>query len=199
MTHSYVTYVKFVCSYVHTYCSDWTQMVAHTYVWLLCIHAAVTPLITNTPREQICETWLIYILDMTHSYARHDSFIGETWLIHRWNMTHSYVWHDAFMRVTRINMSYGWFVTHSYTWRIHMCDTHAYVRHNYICMILQSPHWLPPRLQHNCVTWLIPMRDMNHSCVRHDSSMCVTWRIHTWDMTHSYVRHDSFIRAIRET
>jgi len=45
-----------------------------------------------------------------------------------------------------------------------------------------------------CVTWLIHMYDMTHSCSWHDSFMCVTGRIHcvTWliymcAMTHSYV------------
>jgi len=46
-----------------------------------------------------------------------------------------------------------------------------------------------------CVTWLIHVCDMTHSCVWHDSFMCVTWPIHLCDMTHSCVWHDSFIRV----
>jgi len=46
-----------------------------------------------------------------------------------------------------------------------------------------------------CVTWLIYMCDMTHSCRRRDSFICVTWLIHMCDMTHSYVWHDSFIRV----
>jgi len=42
-------------------------------------------------------------------------------------------------------------------------------------------------------TWLIHMRDMTHSCERHDSFMWETWLIHMRDMTHSYQRHDSYI------
>ena len=38
----------------------------------------------------------------------------------------------------------------------------------------------------------IPMWDMTHSYVRHDSFLRETWLIPTWDMTHAYVRHDSF-------
>ena len=44
-----------------------------------------------------------------------------------------------------------------------------------------------------CVTWLIHMCDLTHSCVRHDSFICVTCLIHMCNMTHSYVWHDSFI------
>jgi len=58
-----------------------------------------------------------------------------------------------------------------------------------------------------CVTWMIHVCDMNHSCVCHESFTCVrradpvvasvVWRIyiHMCDMTHSYVWHDSFIRV----
>ena len=44
-----------------------------------------------------------------------------------------------------------------------------------------------------CVTWLIHVCDMTHSCVWHDSFMCVTWLIHVWDMIHSCVWHDPFM------
>ena len=44
-----------------------------------------------------------------------------------------------------------------------------------------------------CVTWLIHMWDMTHSCVWHDTCECVTWFIHMCDVTHSYLWHDSFI------
>jgi len=47
-----------------------------------------------------------------------------------------------------------------------------------------------------CVTWLIHVCDVTHSCVWRDSFMCVTWLIHVCDsftcVTHSYVWHDSF-------
>ena len=91
----------------------------------------------------ICETWLIHMWDMTHSYVRHDSFICETWLIHMWwhmawdtvpdavaarswviwlihmcDMTHSFVWHDSFIRAT---------------WLIHTCDAVWYVR-TFLCI-----------------------------------------------------------------
>jgi len=57
-----------------------------------------------------------------------------------------------------------------------------------------------------CVTWLIHVCDLTHSCVWRDSFICVTWRIYeSWcglscgghsevcDMTHSRVWHDSFM------
>ena len=36
----------------------------------------------------ICETWLIHAQDLIHSYVRHDAFLCEAWLVHRWDMTH---------------------------------------------------------------------------------------------------------------
>jgi len=44
-----------------------------------------------------------------------------------------------------------------------------------------------------CVTWLIYVCDMTHSCVWHDSFMCVTWLIHVCYMTHLCVWHDSLM------
>ena len=102
--------------------------------------------------------WLkcVHMLDMTHSYVWHDSFICVTWCIDMcdvngsytwWNMTHSYVWHDLFIRVT---------------WLIHMCDmTRSYVWH----------------VSFTCVTWRIHMCDVactreSHAYMWHDSSTC---------------------------
>jgi len=45
-----------------------------------------------------------------------------------------------------------------------------------------------------CVTWLIHISDMTHSCQWHDSFIFVT---HLCDMTHSYKWHDSFINIRR--
>jgi len=101
-------------------------------------------------------TWLIYMLDMTHSHVWHDSFMCVTWLIHMCDMTHPWVWRDWFICVT---------------WFNHVRDmTHAYMWHD-SCTL---------------VTWLIHMCDMTHSYVWHDSFICVTWLIHMCDMTHSY-------------
>jgi len=46
---------------------------------------------------------------------------------------------------------------------------------------------------HVCVTWLIRVCDMTHSCVWHDSFVCVTWIIRVCDMTHWCVWHDSLV------
>jgi len=46
-----------------------------------------------------------------------------------------------------------------------------------------------------CVTWLMYMCGMAHSCVWHDSFLRVTWLIHVCDMTHSYVWHNSVINV----
>jgi len=68
---------------------------------------------------------------------------------------------------------------------------YAYRTHSHVC------HY---SLAH--VSWLMPMCDMTHACVWHDSLphthppdifTCEIWLIHMWDMTHSYVWHDSFI------
>ena len=88
--------------------------------------AAMTRPLANSPMS---------ILDMTHSYVWHDSFICVTWFVYNvfirlvlvdsfihwviwqciillmWHMTYAYVWHDSFLCVT---------------WIIYMCDmTHS--------------------------------------------------------------------------
>ena len=49
-----------------------------------------------------------------------------------------------------------------------------------------------------CVTWLVHMRDMTHSCVSRDVthshvSMQITWLLCMCDMTHPYVTRHEFI------
>ena len=92
--------------------------------------------------------------------------------------------HDTFIGVTWLFHMSG--VTHSYVWR-----------DSFICVT-----WLI-----QCVTWLIPMRDMTHSnmcnrthpIMQYDSFACVTWLIHMCDMTDLYVWHDSFTCALHGT
>jgi len=43
------------------------------------------------------------------------------------------------------------------------------------------------------VTWLIFICDLTHLYMWHDSSICVTWLIYICDMTHLYMWHDSSI------
>ena len=43
-----------------------------------------------------------------------------------------------------------------------------------------------------CITSIIHMCDMTHSCVWHDSCTCVPWLVRMCDMTHSHVWHISF-------
>jgi len=80
-----------------------------------------------------CETWFIYMCDMTlscgdmtRSRVCQDSFICVAWLIHLCDMTDSSVWHDSCIYVI---------------WLIHICDmtlardmsdTHAN-RHTHAC------------------------------------------------------------------
>ena len=87
-------------------------------------------------------TWLMHVLHMTHSYARHDTFIRVTCPICICDMTQSFAWYDPFVDVTRLIRTCD--VTHSYewyglfirvTWLICMCDmTHSYVwRNSFTC------------------------------------------------------------------
>jgi len=44
--------------------------------------------------------------------------------------------------------------------------------------------------------WLIRMRNMTHSYVRHDSFVCETWLIRMWDMTHSCLLHHRCVAGL---
>ena len=112
MTHSYVTWLTYLCGsdsfiFVHVTqqvlwcnaficvtCHIYTCDMTHPHVW----HDSF-----------ICMTWLIHVCDMTHPYVWHDSFMCVTWLMHMCDMTHSYVWHDLFICVT---------------WLIHLHECH---------------------------------------------------------------------------
>ena len=41
-----------------------------------------------TVEFKVCDS---YVCAMTHPYVRHDSSMCETWLIHMWDMTHTYI------------------------------------------------------------------------------------------------------------
>jgi len=60
--------------------------------------------------NESCTSWLLDASMMRIYEWWHDSFICETWLIHMWDMTHSYVRHDndAYLRVM-----YAWGLTYS--------------------------------------------------------------------------------------
>ena len=111
----------------------------------------------------ICGTWLISCVP--ERYVWHDSFICVTWLIHMCDMTqlhdvthaihmtHSYAWNDSFICGT-------WLIS---------SVTESYVGHDSFTCVT----WLSYIMWHTPLIWLIPMRDMTHSCVGHDS-------IHLW-------------------
>ena len=126
MTHSYVYawHDSFVCVrvtwliHMSMRAKTWdtlhrTRRCAHPYPNSIC-----------TCDSFMCETWLIYMGDMTHSYVRHDPFVCATWLVRktwlirtchdtfvgvcdlfmcvtrhisRCHMTCSCVWHDSFV------------------------------------------------------------------------------------------------------
>jgi len=104
--------------------------------------AAMTRPLANSPMS---------ILDMTHSYVWHDSFICVTWFVYNvfirlvlvdsfihwviwqciillmWHMTYAYVWHDSFLCVT---------------WLTHMCHlTHSHVWNDTSIMYTSAWYW----------------------------------------------------------
>jgi len=73
-----------------------------------------------------CETRLIPIWDMTHSYMRHDSFIYETRLIHIRDMTHSYTSRVPYM--SESCSIYKWVMSHSLFPLTHTQGDYIYTR-----------------------------------------------------------------------
>jgi len=129
----------------------------------------------------ICETWLLHLWDMTHSYVRHDPFICETWLFHAWDLTHSYMGHDSFMCETdsiicKRQILRLWNMTPSATRDTLICwnMTSSSVRHDSFV----------------CETWLIYPCDMTHSYVRYDIFISGPWLVHLWDTTPAHVWHE---------
>jgi len=114
---------------------------------------------------------LVHTRDMTS--------LCVTWLIRMTcpvDMTGVYVWQNSFTCVTWLNDTLSRPVHVQDMTRKH--NSYADMTYAHIsCM---------------CVTWLIHVCDMTHSCVWQDSFMCVTWLIHVCDMTHSCVWHDSY-------
>ena len=96
----------------------------------------------------ICETWLIHMWDMTHSYVRHNSLIYETRLIHMWDMTHWYVRHDSFI---------------CETWLMHMC---AYEWQPFICA----------HVHESCLTYQWVMSHISMSHVSHINESCLIYQ-----------------------
>jgi len=91
-------------SYHHSYVGhDYDSYVRHDWIKCDSTRAPAQIYPSHVIHDSfICETWLIHMWDMTHSYVRHDSFTCETWVIHMWDMTHSHMRHDSFMCRTRL-------------------------------------------------------------------------------------------------
>ena len=137
-----------------------------------------------------------HVWDTTHSYVRHDSFMGVTWLIQSCDMTHSWVWHDSSATFTRrhelstplhsrMTHAHVWDMTHSCVWRVHITSSFQALFTYSSLMSLSFKHF-----RHN--SFISLTYDTTHSHVRHAAFTWATWLIHIWDMTHSYVRHAAF-------
>ena len=138
----------------------------------------------------------VHMCDMTHAYARHDSFIQYvTWLIHYCDMTHSYVWRDSSIHVTHPCMWHDSSI--NVAWLIHMCDvTHPCVWHDLFIRVA----WLiyvTIDFLHILNIFKMCMRHVMISIIKYTwcrklAFICVTWLTHSCDMSHSYVWHDSY-------
>jgi len=194
ITHSYVWHDSFICVMwlTHT-CVTWLThtcfLVAHTtpntrhpaFVWVMS-QMLWTSHVTNAVNES-CHTnervmSHIWTSHVTRMHTRHPAFVA--WLIHMCVVTHLYVWHDSFLCVM---------------WGIRMCDVAHSCDDSFICaprtphVAHMAPNSLHLWLIHMCdmTHFFFKMCDMPHSYVWHDSFTCVTWLICMWDVTHSCV------------
>jgi len=147
-------------------------------------------------------TFLWYEYDIFHfSYVTHKT----AWIIH---ITHicdkarcGNRFHPRFMESGNFSIYYSHVCQFMYfgyfaNWNRHFCFKGQNI--SWFARLDRRGHSVK-RARHcnthtlQCMTWLIYMRNMTHSCTWHDSFICVTWLIYTCDMTHLYVRHDSYI------
>jgi len=64
----------------------------------------------------------IHECDVTHLWAWQDASVGVKWYSHRCDMAHSGVCHKVFMNLTWLVLSVTWHIhEHDMTWLIHMC------------------------------------------------------------------------------
>jgi len=128
-------------------------------------------------------TWLIYATWHIYGCVWHDALMR----VHMWDMTHFIC--DWEVCVTWLIHMCDWVVC--VTWLIHMCDMtlihdvtqpYVYVKRA-LCICQKSPiymskepydsficvTWLWYKMSHILFIWLIPMREMTHSYVGHDS------------------------------
>jgi len=164
----------------------------------------------------ICETWLIHMWDMTHSYVRHDSFICETWLIDMWDMTHWYVRHDSFICDTWLRhmctyewqpficahvhescLTYEWIVSHTSMSHVSHINESC-LRYQWVILGCDSKGLVFLALCHARV-WVMSLTHVTHEWV-HKSYVYELYEIRVWhySSTHDFhtdscVRHDSVV------
>jgi len=116
-------------------------------------------------KQDIYETWLMRMWDMTHSWVRTNSFICGTCLTRGSRARATAVRHDSFV---------------CETWLIHEWDmTHSYARHDSLVALERGPrHW-----------------DMTHSYRRHDPVICETWLVQKWNIWGTWLTSGSRLRV----
>jgi len=158
--------------------------------------------------------------DTFESHISHITY--ESCYIYEWVMPHiSESWHTYQGVMSHMNELWMGHVTHMNEW--HKCIymyimSHLFIRGHVLMRDMSDSiigSWVTWIMQSfRCVTWLIRMCDMTHSCVCydswifvtwlihkgqwlihkwHDPCICVTWLMHMCNMTPSYVSHDSFM------
>jgi len=132
-----------------------------------------------------CVTWLTSKCGLTRQCVSHASFKLVTWLIHICRMNHSYRRHESSICMMWIIRTGD--MTHPYVWyESFVYGTLPYMWHGSFICVTRLIHMCS--LTHSCVTWLSQTCGM--------SLICMTRLIHTCGMTHSYVWHNS--RLLRD-
>jgi len=119
-----------VCVYAYIYIYIYVYIYQYNIYICMCIYIYICLYIFSV-------LWLIFILNMTHSYVWHASFICVHWLIHMCDKcarTHSQVRHVCNERDSFMMCDHASFIcetmTHSYVWPwlVHICDHDSYTR-----------------------------------------------------------------------
>jgi len=186
---------RYTCAVVLSCMCDMTQILYETWflyaIWLIHI-CDLTQKWRDRSQQDTCV--FLYIL-----YVWHDSFLYVTWLIPVCDMNSIRDMADSYVSLKNVGTDHtgrmcAMYIHVCVMWHILICDPDiiCYTWHDSFLYVTWLIHtWLKnsrtdhsriyvcPLYNHVCVTWLIPVRDMTHSCTWHDYCM--------W--------HDSFIHV----